>query len=266
MTRLSDVFAWAVAAFAAVAAGAGLLGVAYRDVPAMVEQAQAADLATLFVAVPLLVVALWRRAGVGIAAALAYLAYTYAIFSFEVVLNPFAPAYIAILSLSVWSLALRVSQLAGVEGGATLPRRTTAGFLGLVAVLFGALWLSDIAGSIASGSLPPSVAALDVPTSAVYALDLGFVLPLFLVAAAGLIRRAAHAATLALGSLVFLVLMALSILPMFAFEAARGAVFDPVAPTIFVVIAVIALTLIGLGATGRPVTPSPAMASPGRSV
>ena len=261
MTRVSSLFSWAVAGLAALASVAGLLGVAYRDVPAMVEQAQAADLATLFVAVPLLVVALRRRVPLVVAATLAYLGYTYAIFSFEIVVNPLAPIYIAILSLSVWALALRVRDLAALEAGPALARRTTAGFLALVAALFGALWLSDIAGSIASGSLPPSVAALAVPTSAVYALDLGFVLPLFVVAAVGLLRHARHAAALALGSLVFLVLMALSILPMFAFEAARGEVVDPVAPTIFVVIAVVAVGLITPSAIGRPLTVRPAVAA-----
>ena len=265
MTRLSNIFAWVVAGLAALAATAGLLGLVYRDVPAMVEQAQAADLATLFVAAPLLVVALLRRSHVGTAAALAYLAYTYAIFSFEIVLNPLAPIYIAILSLSVWALALRIPELATVDAGTTLPRRTTAGFLALVAALFGAVWLSDIAGSIASGSLPPSVAALAVPTSAVYALDLGFVLPLFLVAAVGLVRHARHAASLAFGSLAFLILMALSILPMFGFQAARGDLVDPVVPTIFAVIALVAVGLIGLGSIRQPVRVRPAMAAQGRS-
>ncbi len=266
MIRRSSTFAGAVAGLAALAAAAGLLGLVYRDVPAMVEQAQAADLATLFVAVPLLVVALRRGAPLVVAATLAYLGYTYAIFSFEIVVNPLAPVYIAILSLSVWALALRMPELATIEPEAALPRRTTAGFLALVAVLFATLWLADIAGSIASGSLPPSVAALAVPTSAVYALDLGFVLPLFLVAAVGLVRHVRHAASLAFGSLVFLVLMALSILPMFAFQAIRGDVVDPVAPTIFVAIALVAAGIIGLRAMGRPLTVRPAVAAPGRSL
>lgn len=244
MTRLSIGFAWLAAALAAVAATAGLFTGVYRDVPAMVEQAQAADVATLFVAVPLLVIAVWRGANVVRLATLAYLTYTYAIFSFEIVLNPLAPAYIAILSLALWSLASGAIQVWRESPRANLPRRSSAAFLAFVAVLFSALWLSDIASSISSGALPPSVAALDVPTSAVYALDLGFVLPLFIVAAIGLLRANHRAAPLALGSLVFLVLMALSILPMFAFEAARGQAVDPMPPAIFVVISVAATALI----------------------
>jgi hypothetical protein len=53
---------------------------------------------------------------------------------------------------------------------------------------------------------------------------------------------------------------------MFAFEAARGDVVDPVAPTIFVVIALVAGGLIAPGAIGRPLTVRPAAAAHGRGL
>ena len=258
MNRMSIVFAWLAAALAGLAAAAGLTGRVYRDVPAMVEQAQAADLATLFVAVPLVAIGLTRRAYLVVAAGVAYLAYTYAIFSFEIVLNSLAAVYIAILALSTWALVLGLYQPAA-EGGPSLPRRSTAAFLALVALLFAGLWLSEIASAMTSGTLPPGVAALEVPTSAVYALDLGFVLPVFVLTAAGLARGMRRAFPAAFACLVFLLLMALSILPMFAFEAARGQLSDPVAPVIFVAIAVVAGLLLGFGGMPRP-------ASVGRSV
>jgi len=49
---------------------------------------------------------------------------------------------------------------------------TTGGFLILVAALFALLWLSQIAGAITSGQLPTAVSDLNLPTSAVYVLDL----------------------------------------------------------------------------------------------
>src|SRR5512147_2320212 len=171
MTGLSTRFAWLAAGLAALAAAAGLFAGVYRDAPPMVDQAQAADIATLFIAVPALVSALVRGRRVIAAAVLAYLAYTYAIFSFEIVLNPMAAVYIAILSLSLWALVLGIRDLASATDGASLPRRTSACFLGVIALLFAVLWLSEIAGSITSGAQPPAVAELNVPTSAVYALD-----------------------------------------------------------------------------------------------
>jgi hypothetical protein len=252
MTRWSTRFSWIAIGLAAGAAAAGLLTGVYRDVPPMVDQAHAADLATLFIAAPLLAAALVRGAHVIAAAGLAYLAYTYAIFSFEVVLNPLAPVYIAVLSLSLWAFVLGNRDLASATDGASLPRRTTAAFLGIMAVLFAVLWLSDIAGSITSGVLPPSVADLNVPTSAVYALDLGFVLPLFGLAGVLLVRRAPDGAPLAFGSLVFLVLMALSILPMFVIQAARGERVDIVVPLVFVAIAGAVAVLASIGLVGGP--------------
>jgi hypothetical protein len=245
MIRWSTRLAWVATGLAALAAAAGLLAGVYRDVPAMVEQAQAADLATLFIAVPLLAFALVRRQRLIAVAGVAYLAYTYAIFSFEVVLNPMSLVYIATLSLSAWALVLGVPALRpSADQAWRLPRRTTAGFLALVALLFAGLWLSDIAGSITSGVLPPSVTALDVPTSAVYVLDLGFVLPLFVLASVLLVRRSIYGAPLAFGSLVFLVLMALSILPMFGMQVARGDMAEPVGAVIFITIAVVAGILV----------------------
>ena len=42
--------------------------------------------------------------------------------------------------------------------------------------------------------------------------------------------------------------MALSIVPMFAFQATRGAIVDPLPPIIFAVIAVVATILVARGA------------------
>ena len=198
--NFADRLALAALLLAAVAAAAGLLvSGLYRDTAEGVRQARAADLVTLLVAVPALALGLWRaRQGsaggrlVAIAA-LGYLAYSYAIFAFSVVINPLTPVHIAILGSATWSLVLAVCRLddATVDRASMfrLPRRTTGGFLILVAVLFALLWLSQIAGAITSGQLPTSVSDLNLPTSAVYVLDLAFALPLIALAAGWLIRR-----------------------------------------------------------------------------
>jgi hypothetical protein len=256
MTRLFRWFAWAAAMLAAVASVAGLFTGIYRDVPAMIDQAQAADVATLFVAVPLLALSLRQGWRVVALASLAYLTYTYSIFSFEIVVNPMTPVYIAVLSVSLWALVLGVPSVVVAAGaGERVARRTTAGFLFVIALLFAALWLSEIVEAIASGTLPPSVAALRVPTSAVYALDLGFVLPMFVLAAVILLRRSPHAPALARGSLVFLVLMALSILPMFAIQASHGEPVDLAVAGLFAAIAAIAAVLIAV--ERLPARPAP---------
>ena len=100
---------------AAIAAIAGLLvpGL-YRDTADGIRQARATDLVTLLVALPALAIGLWRAHAGSIGgrfvavAALGYLAYSYAIYAFSVVIAPFTPLHIAILGLATWSLVLSV--------------------------------------------------------------------------------------------------------------------------------------------------------------
>jgi hypothetical protein len=232
----------------------------------MVDQARAADLATLFLAVPILSVALWLagrgsdRARPVIAGSLGYLVYTYAIYAFQVVVSPATPIHIAILGLATWSLLLQapalVRETAGVGDG--LPRRTTAAFLALVAVLFAALWLGQIASAITTGDLPAAVSDLNLPTSAVYTLDLAFALPLLALGAWLLVKRpAGH--PLALAGLVFAVQMALSVLALFLIQASRGELTDASVPVVFGAIAATAAALAALGLLPRRTARRPAV-------
>jgi hypothetical protein len=253
--RLPDRLAAGATVLAGIAVVIGLATDVYRDGPDMVDQARAADLATLFVALPALVVglALARRGSIRgrlvVAGSIGYLAYTYTIYAFQAVLSPATPLHIAILGLAAWTLVLGWPGLArdAVGVGDGMPRRTTAAFLALVVLLFGGLWLGQIAGSIATGELPPSVAELDLPTSAVYTLDLAFALPLLGLAAVLLLRGRPAGYPLALAGLVFSVQMALSILGIFAIEASQGEPVDPSVPVGFAAIAVIAAVLAGMG-------------------
>ena len=263
MTMIGHRLAWLATALAGVAAVLGLLTPVYRDVPAMVDQAQGTDLATLFGAVPLLLIAfrlMSRGSALGPVIAgggLGYLAYTYAIYAFQVVVNPLTPIHIAILGLAVWSLLLLVpaARRSTAAVGRSLPRRTTAGFLLFVVVMFGGLWLSQIGSAITSGHLPAAVTDLHLPTSAVYALDLAFALPVLALAGVLLVRRHPLAGSLAIGGLVFVVLMALSILGLFAVQAARGSLTDASMVVVFALVGLIGggLALRGVGPAGPPV-------------
>src|ERR1035437_10018192 len=138
MNRLAiaDRLAWISALLAAVAAAAGLgIGGLFRDVPFWGPPAGGIGLATLFLAVPILVVGLGTaRHGslvgrLAATAGLLYLVYNYAILAFSVAMNPLAAIYIAILGLAVWSLVLSLpsADLAGAGRALVgrLPRRTS---------------------------------------------------------------------------------------------------------------------------------------------
>ena len=289
--RLADGFAWAVVVLTAIASAAGvLLPGLYRDNAAVVAQAQGSDLATLLVAVPVLAIGLWRArvlvpgqsltgrfaatstgamlsldsapvtpigAGRLVAmGALGFIAYTYAIYSFSVVINPATPFHIAILSLSTWSLVLMVlgldSSAIDPETGARLLRRTTAGFLLICVALFALTWSSGIAGAIVSGQLPDAVTTLELPTSPVYALDLAFALPITALAAVLLLRRDRRGPAAAIAVLTFVIVMGLGVLGSFAYAVARGEPIDPIVTGMFVGIigAGVVLLTIGLWPAG----------------
>jgi hypothetical protein len=254
---------------AAVAALAGLLvpGL-YVDAPNWVQQARGTDLATLFLAVPVLVIGLWRaRRGsiagrLAVVAGLLYLVYNYAIFAFSVAMNPLTAVHIAIFGLALWSLVLAGREaLAGTEELAErLNRRASAGLLLAVSLLFGLLWIGQIVGTSTTGTLPPDLVKAGISANPVYTLDLAFFLPLCALAGMGLLRRTG-AALFAIPMLVWVALMGAGVVGGFLLMAAAGdrtAVPVAIAITALSVLSSIlaAATLFrpgpGLAATGTP--------------
>jgi hypothetical protein len=128
-----------------------------------------------------------------------------------------------------------------------LPRRVTGASLIAVAGLFAMLWLSQIAGAITSGRLPAAVSALGLATSAVYSLDLAFAVPLSVLAGGWLIRRDRRGQAGAVAGLAFLVILGLSDLAIFAFEAAAGVAVELPPIAIFGAVTVTAAVLLGAG-------------------
>lgn len=204
MPAISNRLAALATALAAITALAGLaIPGLYVDAPNWAQQAQGTDLATLLLALPVLVVGLWKvshgspTGGLAIVAGLLYLVYNYAIFAFSVAMNPLTAVYIAIFGLSLWSLLL--GGRAAVEGASQvvterLNRRAAGGLLVGVGVMFSLLWLAQIAGTSATGTLPPDLIKAGLSSNPVYALDLAFFLPLCAIAGIGLLRRRGAAA------------------------------------------------------------------------
>jgi hypothetical protein len=221
----------AIATFlAAVAALAGLvLTGLYVDAPNWAQQARGTDLATLFLAVPVLAFGLWKsRSGssggrLAVVAGLLYLVYSYAIFAFSVAMNPLTAVHIAIFGLSLWSLVL--AGRAAVDGadGVTerLNRRAAGALLIGVAAMFGLLWIGQIATASTTGVLPPDLVKAGISSNPVYALDLAFFLPLCALAGTGLLRRNS-AAAFAFPMLIWVALMGAGIVGGFVLMAAAG--------------------------------------------
>ena len=232
----------------ALAAAAALAGLAvpglYVDAPNWVQQARGTDLATLFLAVPVLVVGLWtssRGSSAGrlaVVAGLLYLVYNYAIFVFSVAMNPLTAVHIAIFGLSLWSLLL--AGRAAVDGAEAvterLNRRAAGWLLIAVGAMFALLWIGQIATTSITGVLPPDLVKAGITSNPVYALDLAFFLPLCAIAGIGLLRRNA-AAALAFPMLLWVPLMGGGVVGGIVLMVASG---DTTALPVAVVITVLA--------------------------
>src|SRR3954470_21006593 len=269
MKTISNRLAVLATVLAAVAALAGLAVTGlYVDSPNWVQQAQGTDLATLFLAVPVLTVGLWtasRGSAAGrlaVVAGLLYFVYNYAIFAFSVALNPLTAVHIAIFGLSLWSLLLAGrSAVEGAEGvTGRLNRRAAGGLLIAVATMFGLLWLGQIASVATTGVLPADLVKVAISSNPVYALDLAFFLPLCAIAGFGLLRRNG-AAAYAFPMLVWVPLMGAAVVGGIVLMAAAG---DQTAVPVAIGIAVLgtvsailaAVAIVGPRATTRPARPT----------
>ena len=261
-----------VLAAAAALAGLALTGL-YVDAPNWAQQARGTDLATLFLAVPVLAIGLWRAtrgssAGrLAVMAGLLYLVYNYAIFAFAVAMNPLTAVHIAIFGLSLWSLLLAGrSPVEGPDGVTELPqpargRRTPdRGRRDVRAPVA----TDRSRRSTTTGVLPPDLLKAGISSNPVYALDLAFFLPLCALAGIGLLRRTG-AAAYAFSMLIWVALMGAGVVGGFLLMGLAG---DQIAVPVVVAIGglSVACSILAAVAVVRPgsatglarISPSPA--------
>jgi hypothetical protein len=186
-----------VALMAAVsAAGLALRESLYRDEAWILNAWFGNDIVTLFVVVPLLVWALVaagrgsRRGELVWYAMLGYVVYNYAYYLFGARMNELFPAYVALLVLPTVSLAvlLHRADVAGIAQSFSprLPARGVAVYLGLTGVGLLFAWVAQWAAFVFAGTVP---AVGEEAFTLIASLDLTFVVPLCLIAAALLWRR-----------------------------------------------------------------------------
>lgn len=154
------------------------------------------DAVTLFVCVPVLLIALaWYRrgslrGGLLLISILAYFLYNSISLAFGAAYNDILLVYIASFSLSFYSLVIGFMSLdLGTLAARTsprLPRRWIAGFL-FIAGLSLLVWLMDIVSSLLSNTMPVTIGPYT--TEVTYILDLGILLPTIYLAGILVLRR-----------------------------------------------------------------------------
>jgi hypothetical protein len=183
-----------------LASGAGLFAPAlYRDNALVVASWSGNDLVTLFVATPLLIVAMLgaqggsRRAYLMWMGLLAYTLYNYAFYLFGAAFNSLFLVYVALLTLSAFALTFG---LVGLNAEALYDRvhptrhtRWISGFLMFVAVALGGFYVTLSLQYVTSGQVPAMIDAVGLHTNLIAALDLTMVVPVGGLAAVWLWRE-----------------------------------------------------------------------------
>jgi hypothetical protein len=197
VTILSILIA-ALATFAS--AGGLLLDGLYRDNAFVTTTWLGNDAVTLFLAVPILVVAMIisnrKPLGSGYLVwmgALDYMLYNYAFYIFGAAFNWFFLIYAALLALSILALIFGLANL-DVNGISQQVRKEApvkwiGGYFLFVASGLGLVYLLQSIGFILTDALPAIVTMSGHPTNVVFALDLTLLIPWLILGALWLMKR-----------------------------------------------------------------------------
>lgn len=144
-----------------------------------------------------------------------FIAYTYAIYCFDLHFNQLFLVYCMSFGLSVYSFLyfLWIERFHGVKPdiAETLPVKGIAFFLIGSSISFSLLWLSDIIPALLHNGVPASLPATGLMTNPVHVLDLSLLLPALFIDAILLLKKRPSALRLTPALLVFCTLMYLNI-------------------------------------------------------
>lgn len=174
------------------------------------------DAVTLFVGIPLLLAAalLYRRGslrgGILLAGVLSYFLYNSASMALGVAYNNLFLVYTAYFSASLFAFGLACRsidlQVLSSHVSAGLPRRGIAVLMFVSGLALMAAWLIDIVAALVQGRVP---AIASYTTEVTYAIDLGIITPLTVLAGIQILRRAPVSYLLAPIMLILLAIIGL---------------------------------------------------------
>ncbi|HEY5276081.1 MAG TPA: hypothetical protein VIK38_06030, partial [Coriobacteriia bacterium] len=221
--------------------------------PAFLPQALAQDLVNLLVVSPaMIILAVLALRGSSRAyllwlGTLLFTAYNYVIYSVGIPFGPLFLLWVGVLGMSIFALLGGIACIDRDELLVTYRSARAAKVSGwaliVVALMFGALWLSEDVPALLNGTTPQSLVDQGMITNPVHVLDLAFFLPAVLGIGALWLRRNVRAATVAPSFIVFLILTGVPILVTPIVQAVRGetAAWGVVVPIGIVTIVVVLL-------------------------
>lgn len=225
----------------------------YRDDPVLLPQMYGQDLLTLVIAVPALTTSLYYANRGSVRGYLVwlgvtgYLLYTYASYAFMTAFNELYLVYTTLLWLTLLTF---VGGMARLDAAALkselreLSVRPYVAFQLLLVGLVSSLWLSEILPATLAGTTPASITEPGLPTSVIYSLDLGVIVPAFALTAYWLWKRHPWGYAFTAVLLVKIVTLGGAVLAMIVYMLRDGQAVPLPQIIIFGVLTVISLVLL----------------------
>jgi hypothetical protein len=180
-------------------------GLYRHDSVSIATQAVAQDYVTLFLGIPLLFLSLLMakrelmKGKLLLTGTLGYFLYTYVSYTFLSMYNSFFLLYVLLMSASFFAFTLSMMSFDIPKIQANfdekLPVKFIGGFLFVSAFIFGVMWLAKIIPALQKDVAPAGIE--HYTTMVIQALDLGFVIPISILAGILLINRNAFGYLLA---------------------------------------------------------------------
>lgn len=239
--------------FAAASVGNIVLPTAYaRETASWAAQGIGQDWVDVLVAVPVLLLSALlarrgsRRAALVMGGATVYTVYSLVLYAFAVHFNQLFLVYSAALGVGFYALLNLVISYSGDDprswlSPGSLARRAAGAFAVFLGVAFYALWLAEIVPAIAAGQPPKTLAEVGLITNPVQVLDVGIVLPAFVIGGIALLSGRRLGYWLVPVMPTFAVLMDLALIGVDVSMAARNAAGGGQRVVMFAVMAAISL-------------------------
>jgi hypothetical protein len=254
--KINPVYVWLTILLAALTAVVSYAGAFVESTYAQeainwAEQGIGQDYINLFVVAPLLVLTVIMahkgslRAHMVWLGLLLYLIYSYILYAFFIHFGPWFLAYVVILGLSSYLFVFGVivpDRGTVEEKMASVKVRPISIWLMIIAVIFIALWLSDIGRNLAAGTIPEEIEQIGLPVNPIHVLDLALLLPGTLITAWLLLRRRLAGLVLAVPLMVFFAVMGIAIIAM-AVKTAHGN-FQSILPVLVMMMIIVSLNIV----------------------
>ncbi len=210
----------AIGVIISASAGVFLPDTYEREVPSMAAQGIGQDFVDLFIVVPVLLISLYytnknsRRATLILGGTIAYLMYSYVIYSLGINFNRFFLVYTLTFGLGLYAFIIFMNDIFKHpvhEWFNKPPRKLIGIYFLVVAAIFYFLWLSSIIPAMINNTVPKDVADYNLLVNPVHVLDIAFALPALILGSIKLIQGKKTGYIIASLALVFMILLTLAL-------------------------------------------------------